>query len=114
MKTKVFLTMLTAVSLYIAAPAPASGDYIAHEWGTFTSVQGADGVQLEWSPLTVPELPNFVHDRPSLASVLGTRFIPPGKDGFHTLQRMETPVIYFYSQQPETVDVTVNFPSGIV
>jgi hypothetical protein len=54
-----------AASFALAAPPgtvrePAEA-YIAHEWGTFTSVQGADGVQLEWHPLTTTDLPGFVY-----------------------------------------------------
>src|SRR5262249_36769828 len=36
------------------------------------------------------------------------------KSAFSTLQRMETPVIYFYSEEERTVDVAVSFPQGIV
>ena len=116
MKTKLFLTVLTAVQLHFAAASPASGDYVAHEWGTFTSVQGADGIQLEWNPLIVSDLPKFVYDRnrPHASTKPGQFALPPVKLGFTTLQRMETPVIYFYSKQEQTVDVTVNFPQGVV
>jgi hypothetical protein len=115
MKTKLFLTVLTAVQLHFAAASPASGDYVAHEWGTFTSVQGADGIQLEWNPLIVSDLPKFVYDRnrPHAGAKAG-RALPPVKLGFTTLQRMETPVIYFYADKEQTVDVTVNFPEGVV
>ena len=47
-----------ASGLLIAArPAPS---YVAHEWGTFTSVQGGDGVLLDWRPLETSRLPKFV------------------------------------------------------
>src|SRR5215472_5173305 len=35
---------------------------VAHEWGTFTSVQGSDGVLLDWRPLQTSRLPGFVYD----------------------------------------------------
>jgi hypothetical protein len=116
MKTTLFITVLTAVQLHFAAASPGGGDYVAHEWGTFTSVQGADGIQIEWNPLSVSDLPKFVYDRnrPDASRGLGQPALPPTKLGFVTLQRMETPVIYFYSDQEQTVDVTVNFPQGIV
>jgi hypothetical protein len=115
MKTKLFFTVLTAVQLHFAAASPVSGDYVAHEWGTFTSVQGADGIQLEWNPLIVSDLPKFVYDRNRPhAGVKAGQALPPVKLGFTTLQRMETPVIYFYSDREQTVDVTVNFPQGVV
>ena len=37
-------------------------DLVVHEWGTFTSVSGSDGVSLEWRPLSGPsDLPSFVY-----------------------------------------------------
>jgi hypothetical protein len=97
--------------------------FTAHEWGTFTSVQGADGVQMDWNPLVVSELPDFVYER---NRVLASRANPAGKaiagaigdpaaaakTGLVCRQRMETPVIYFYSDQARTVDVSVHFPQG--
>jgi len=116
MKTKLFLTLLTAVPFHFAAVGVAGGDYVAHEWGTFTSVQGADGIQLEWNPLIVSDLPKFVYDRrrPHATAKSSEPALPPGKLGFITRQRMETPVIYFYSDQEQSVNATVNFPQGIV
>ena len=54
MKTPFILATL------IAAQTFAADGYIAHEWGTFTSVQGAEGVQLAWNPLIAADLPPFV------------------------------------------------------
>src|SRR6266481_6796390 len=36
--------------------------FTAHEWGTFTSVQGGDGALLDWRPLETSRLPKFVYD----------------------------------------------------
>jgi len=73
-------------------------------------VQGADGVQLEWNPLAVSELPSFVYNRarghPNAARVL------LAKTAFVCRQRLETPVIYFHSDRPRTIDVSVRFPGG--
>src|SRR5881392_1198283 len=82
---------------------------VVHEWGTFTSVQGADGIQIEWNPFVPAELPKFVYGQPH-RRVPGTL----SKGDLIARQRMETPVIYFYSETPRTVDVTVNFPEGKV
>jgi hypothetical protein len=115
MKTTLFLAVLTAVQIHFAAASPVGRDYVAHEWGTFTSVQGADGIQLEWNPFVVSDLPKFVYDRNRPhAGVKAGQALPPVKLGFSTLQRMETPVIYFYSDKEQMVDVTVNFPQGVV
>jgi hypothetical protein len=111
MKRNLVLVTLVAGSLLARA-----ADFVAHEWGTFTSVQGADGIQLEWNPLVTTDLPKFVYDRnrPN-ASVRRPVFREfASKSAFVTLQRMETPVIYFYADQELTADVNVRFPQGIV
>jgi len=115
MKTKTLLLVISTIEFALIGSSLAKEGYVAHEWGTFTSVQGADGVPLEWNPLTSSELPGFVHD---WSKPLGdprrhlTGFL--GKTAFRTLQRMETPVIYFYADSAQTVDVTVKFPQGLV
>jgi hypothetical protein len=92
---------------------------IAHEWGTFTSVQGADGVLLDWRPLESSKLPKFVYDwrHPGMNRFVASPFgggANLSKVVLLTHQRMETPVIYFYSEQKQTVDVSVDFPQGLI
>src|SRR5262245_61017830 len=88
---------------------------VAHEWGTFTSVQGSDGVLLDWRPLETSRLPGFVYDwtKPGLNRQQAGPFAFT-KRAMITLQRMETPVIYFYSDHAQTVDVSVEFPKGLI
>jgi hypothetical protein len=106
---KILLTTV-AGQLLCAGLAVAAPNYVAHEWGTFTSVQGADGVQLAWNPLSVSELPAFVYDWAKSGREAGTVFL--GKSSSLCLQRMETPVIYFYSDDEITVNAKVDFPLG--
>jgi hypothetical protein len=121
MKTMSFVLVgLLSATLTAAGKAPtktsSKADYIAHEWGTFTSVQGRDGVQLEWNPFVVEELPQFVYDVNKSAGrkpgVVLPSFVSLAKIGILSRQRMETPVIYFYSDEARKVDVEVNFPEG--
>src|SRR2546422_11322872 len=106
MKTKLVALVLIATQWQVIASSGPE-DFTAHEWGTFTSVQGADGIQLEWNPLVTAELPGFVYDRNKPSAALRGRLGPVygGKDRMLTRQRMETPVIYFYSDRERTVDV---------
>ena len=85
-----------------------------HEWGTFTSFQGSDGVLLSWKPLNTTELPKFVYTRanPRLDRAMPGLVILKGE--ISSLQRMETPVLYFYSDRELTVDVSVRFPEGTI
>jgi hypothetical protein len=85
-------------------PAKDPAGLVAHEWGTFTSIAGADGGAVEWLPQAGPaELPCFVYRM---------RMLPKG---FLTgTIRMETPVIYFYSPNETTVNVKVRFRQGVV
>jgi hypothetical protein len=112
---KTTLCSLLVLTVQLPVFAGGSEEFVAHEWGTFTSVQGADGIQMEWNPLVTSELPGFVHDTkkplPDTRRYL-TGF--GGKEAFRSLQRMETPVIYFYSDRERVVDVTVRFPQGLV
>ena len=89
----------------------ANDGYVAHEWGTFTSIQGGDGVLLNWNGIETSDLPPFVYDwsRPGLERSSPLVF---SKSSGYSLQRMETPVIYFYSNKPLRVDVAVEFPLG--
>jgi hypothetical protein len=103
---------LTLAHPLAASPDGAVSNYVAHEWGTFTSVQGADGVQMQWNPSNPVELPNFVYSllRPGLGR--SNSVLSVSKSALVTRQRMETPVIYFYSDQPVRVNVAVDFPQG--
>lgn len=90
--------------------------FVAHEWGTFTSVQGQDGVQVEWNPFVAPELPTFVYDRnrPNREANRMAFGTYASKTSFMARQRMETPVIYFYSPEQKSADVRVDFPTGLM
>ena len=113
LKRSLLVATLPALALLIAGrPSPK---YVAHEWGTFTSVQGGDGVLLDWRPLETSRLPKFVYDwtHPGLGRVPSSALLF-GKGGMVTLQRMETPVIYFYSEREQDVDVSVDFPKGLI
>ena len=101
---------LFASAIVLMASSDRKSDYIAHEWGTFTSVQGADGILLNWRPLETSHLPSFVYDwnKPGLNRSLMTLT----KGVMTSLQRMETPVIYFYAKEAQEVDVSVQFPQG--
>lgn len=110
------LTLLLAASLIVTATANAGNpNLVVHEWGTFTSVQGSDGEQLAWFADQASELPQFVYDwsKPGLNRPGPMRY-HASKIGMLARQRMETPVIYFYSDEKLTADVTVKFPDGLI
>jgi hypothetical protein len=88
-----------------AAIATSAATLEAHEWGTFTVLAGSDGAPLRWyqSEQSIAELPGFVLRSPM-----------PGKGGRAYYVRMETPVIYFYPDQPTPVSVQVRFPQGLI
>jgi len=116
MKTILLSFVLAAVPCGILAGGESTEDYVAHEWGTFTSVQGADGILIPWKPLETTKLPGFVYDwsKPGFDRRPAGALNPGSKSAFVTLQRMETPVIYFYTKTERTVDVAVRFPQGLI
>lgn len=87
----------------IAAKPMAPDDApVVHEWGTFLSMNGSDGVTLDGMYHEEHALPDFVHAR--------------SRDQLHIRSsdlKGETPVVYFYTQQPQKVSVTVRFPQGV-
>jgi hypothetical protein len=97
-------------NLPVAQPTPvaAADPFVVHEWGTFTSFSGSDGIQLDFRPNVDHELPTFVETR---ASHMGDLFI---KREIRAPLRMETPVTYFYTDRPRDVDVRVQFPQGLL
>jgi hypothetical protein len=99
-----FLLALTTTPAEIGREARDPDNLVAHEWGTFTTVAGEHGEQVEWLPLQVQD------DLPCFVERLKVRV----KGAIQATVRMETPVIYFYAPRPTTVDVSVQFPRGMV
>jgi len=93
-----------------ATADPIEGELIVHEWGTFTSFSGSDGVRLEFRPLIDQDLPAFVLDRFLQAGVSN----PFLKLRVRARMRMETPVTYFYTERERDVNVHVEFPDGLL
>lgn len=101
--------------------AAFGGPLIVHEWGTFTNFAGADGKQRPF-PIysgTENDLPDFVmtwdNGRGSGAQRPIDKSGPNPKAEVVEVvgrQRMETPVIYFYSGCPWEVDVQATLLSG--
>jgi hypothetical protein len=88
--------------------AASATPLVVHEWGTFTSFSGSNGVKLEFRPLIENDLPPFVYNR--------FRHSTPdfGKYWLPAIQRMETPVTYFYTPVERDVTVRVDFPQGLL
>lgn len=104
------------VTVALTAAIARGGDgVVVHEWGTFTSVQGGDGRLIPWQASQIGDLPKFVHNwKQHDLNRQPPMFLFFGKGSLTSLQRMETPVIYFYSDKETTADVTVGFPKGYV
>lgn len=102
-----------------ARPMPAADDsavrgLTVHEWGTFTSVAGPDGIPMNWQPAGGPtDLPCFVTVS-GVGGKSGLGITEQGGRSKMTLVRMETPVLYFYAPEEKTVSVKVTFPHGLM
>lgn len=117
MKTKCACLLVAGVLGCAAFPSQSQASGLSvHEWGTFTSVQGSDGKTLTWTPLSSSRLPRFVYDWRSPGE--GREKCPwladEGKGSIPALARLETPVVYFYTDEPKEVDVSVRFPKGLI
>ncbi|MCZ6596341.1 MAG: hypothetical protein O7B99_01745 [Planctomycetota bacterium] len=93
-----------------------AGDYVVHEWGTFTSMQGSDGLTLAGLQHEEEALPDFVYSRSEV------RDCPLRELGYKGLEvevvgvteKMETPVTYFYAKTPQRVRARVGFRNGLL
>src|SRR5580693_6420681 len=97
---------LACLPVLFRAQTPASDPSLtAHEWGTFTSIAGKDGHAALWLPLTgSTDLPAFVEHFQTVDF----------KGGLRGTVRMETPVLYFYTNHPTTLSVHVSFSQGLI
>ena len=112
------LSLILSMSATLAAPQQpaAPAPLIVHEWGTFTSMQGSDGLVLEGLHHEEEGLPAFVHN------LRGIEAAPGGAKGrtavkfpaSRVTQKMETPVIYFHTEVPRSVRVLVQFNQGLL
>jgi hypothetical protein len=113
------LSLLAFLSLSITATAQ-SPDYTVHEWGTFTSLYGSNGTQLSDVFREEEKLPAFVYKLSGIGEEGGQRIITEGGEYYTQTQltnvtvKMETPVIYFYSEQALTANVKVSFSKGLI
>lgn len=97
----------------VEADSLKPNDLVVHEWGTFTSIAGKNGVAIDWRPLNgASDLPKFVYTDAKKDGFRKT-YNDPGK-GRLARVRMETPVIYFYTPKEMEVSVSVDFPQGKV
>lgn len=83
---------------------------VVHEWGTYTSVHASDGHALGGVHHEDETLPPWVYRR---------NFNNPQEYYFESLpeeplEQLETPVLYFHSDVPLSVQVGVDFPEGVV
>jgi hypothetical protein len=85
-----------------SGPVFSGKGFVVHEWGTNTIVVGSDGSMQAGMHHEEEDLPAFVLDRMKEAK-LDSSFV----------DKMETPVTYFYSDHPMTVNARVDFPQGI-
>jgi hypothetical protein len=90
------------VPITLQNPSEPAPDLVIHEWGTFLSMSGSDGTALDGMYHEEHALPAFVHSRGKDQLRLPMMFL-----------KGETPVIYFYTERPQSVRLGVGFPKGI-
>ena len=118
------LTLLSSINSFA---------FEAHEWGTFTSVVDSTGKTQNGMYHEDEVLPDFVHGYGELrAEIKPPVFVPPtpvtprppchskvcfgGDELMQNMitQKMETPVIYFYANTQQAVNISVRFPEGVI
>ncbi len=108
---------MLAASLHLTAFAV--DDYTLHEWGTFTTVIGSDGTHLDGVYREDAPLPRFVYQLdapPRIAPEVArrTKGLNYSRTFAHVNVRLETPVIYFYTDKAFDAQVDVGFKNGTI
>ncbi len=107
-KVLLYVSQLLFLSLFSHAQSTLK----VHEWGTFTTVQNSNGLRL--SGLQGEKLPPFVMD----LKLHECETCHQGQAGKVVLKsigvQMETPVLYFYTNQETPITVEVKFKNGII
>ena len=124
MRRLLLLLPLVAAFALAALPLPADepaaaappDPLVVHEWGTFTSMAGTDGLGLEGLEHEEEALPEFVYSRSEvracpLRSVGWKGLEVPAN---HVTHKMETPVIYVHSRTPRSLRVRVDLVGGLI
>jgi hypothetical protein len=122
------------LGLILTLSVHAQASLTVHEWGTFTSLIGSNGKAQNGMYYEDEALPEFVHNfgepnrfgRNDILRNVSMNFqrLPhcPGHPKVpckylvnqNITQKMETPVVYFYSDKPQKVNFEVAFPRGII
>lgn len=113
----VFSAIVLAGFVLSAASSP---DYTLHEWGTFTSVSGADGALLPGLEREEEALPGFVKSHDGMwpgshGGLMNGLAMKGYSRPLHNVTiKMETPVIYFYTTNSFVANVHVGFNGGSI
>lgn len=94
--------LMASAAMIGARQSKEPSDLVVHEWGTFLSMSGSDGISLDGMYHEEHALPGFVHSRSR--DQLKLRSV---------ITKGETPVIYFYTDRRQSATVQVKFPSGL-
>jgi hypothetical protein len=123
--------MKTIAALLLSAATASASPYALHEWGTFTTVAGSDGVLLAGLEREEAPLPLFTYSHFGLENGNPPRGLQEvtrrhgampafmmmkgvGRPVAGVTVKMETPVIYFHSDKAFDVSVKVGFAGGTI
>jgi hypothetical protein len=104
---------VAALALLSASAQAAPSGLEVHEWGTFTTLNSSAGNPLAGLYVDASRLPDFVHGLPYFNYDAAKGWASLDKLRNVTV-KMETPVLYFYSQKEMAVDVKVRFQGGTI
>ncbi|HEX8547736.1 MAG TPA: T9SS type A sorting domain-containing protein [Cytophagaceae bacterium] len=106
--------LITYIFMSIPYFGLAQQEYFnVHEWGTFTTLNTSDGLPLHGLFKDETPLPPFVYSMPffSYDKTVGW---PDTTQLKNVSTKMETPVLYFYTNKPKEIRVKVGFNGGTI
>ena len=119
MNATMLLPAATLAAILLPAAVEGAPAYTLHEWGTFTTVIGSDGTHLDGVHREDAPLPGFVYELdappkqdPQVRQM--TKGLDYSRSFAHVNVRLETPVIYFYTDEAFDARVEVGFENGTI
>ena len=107
---------LVLVLLFQSVTAQEDPPFVVHEWGTFTTLQRSNGQRLSGLYVDEEKLPTFVRNIAFQywETTLDWKGYYIGTTLRNVNVKMETPVIYFYSDEAVQVHVDIEFDGGSI
>ncbi|HYG15012.1 MAG TPA: T9SS type A sorting domain-containing protein [Bacteroidia bacterium] len=106
------LLIYTSLLFFCVSLNGQNSGVTVHEWGTFTTLCGSNGQRLSGLQLAEEPVPPFVYNL--AMRYYNEKGMPNSLSLTNVTVKMETPVLYFYSDKSVPFKIKVDFNGGLI